>query len=95
MEFIFSMFLLLIMIFSLARVFLWAGIDVGNRQRAHEASLTQSIDVDYHLSCANWVYYPGGDFCICVELGPPTNGPMLQIDPFFYYPSKLKAYWEG
>ena len=27
--------------------------------------------------------------------GPPGNGPLKQIDPYFYKPIKMNAIWEG
>ncbi len=43
LEFTFSMVILVLLIMGLIKVFLWTGIDLAERRKAHERVLTQTL----------------------------------------------------
>ncbi len=89
LEFTFCMIILFLMMYGIIMVFRWVGLDLGQRQHAHEAVLTAPIDSRYG-QCVNFVL-PGG----CVEQRAVEAGPLSQIDPYFYTPEKMNAVWTG
>ena len=68
------MIILFLMMYGAIMVFRWVGLDLGQRQQAHEAVLTAPVDSGYSRV---------------------TEGPLKQIDPYFYTPAKMNAVWEG
>jgi len=92
MEFIFSMMVLLLMIYGTMMVFRWTGVDLGNRRVAHDTILLRNINEDYSVTCD-----PNGlVFGICTTFWEQaTEGPIEQIDPYFHRVSRMNAIWDG
>ena len=89
-EFVFCMIILFLMMYGAIMVFRWVGLDLGQRQQAHEAVLTSEIDFTYG-QCAGsdlWGICVGGEV-------PVERGPLTQIDPYFYQPGSMNAVWSG
>lgn len=103
MEFIFCMVILFLMIFAVIRALRWAGVDMVERRRAHDALLTSDIDESWSdCNVCNFSNPPGctgcdGGLlpCVCEELGTFAEGPLKQIDPYFYKPIKMNLIWNG
>lgn len=93
LEFAFCMIILFLMMYAIVMIFRWVGLDLGQRQQAHQAVLEQDIDLQYG-QCLG-----GRD--LITRICPPVNdvaverGPLTQIDPFFYQPGAMNAVWEG
>ena len=102
LEFAFCMIILFLMMYGIIMVFRWVGLDLGQRQQAHEAVLTAGIDTAYG-SCALWTCASYDDSGSCVAWAAPCllddrpveRGPLSQIDPYFYTPSAMNAVWAG
>ncbi len=60
-EFAFCMIILFLMMYGVVMVFRWVGLDLGQRQQAHEDLLTTDIDASY------------GSGSVPVERGPLTQ----------------------
>jgi hypothetical protein len=93
-EFTFSMVITLIMIYSIIRIFTWTGTSVGDTQKTHESMLAATIDESYSTCIA--YDEQCGSHCIdvCTAVDPnPTDGPAVQLAPFFTYPSSMNALW--
>ncbi len=89
LEFIFSMMIIIVMGYTLVRILLWGGMELGNRQRGHESTLSKDVSRSAY-ACKQW----SGPPVHCISIGfNPDGGPMSQIDPYFYSPSSMKAYW--
>ncbi len=87
-EFTFCMIILFLMMYGIIMIFRWVGLDLGQRQQAHEAVLTAEIDHSY----GDCVF---GFLGTCLSHKPVEPGPLNQIDPYFYTPAKMKAVWAG
>ena len=91
LEFAFCMIILFLMMYGIIMIFRWVGLDLGQRQQAHQAVLEQSIDLQYGQCTVSVWPFP------C----PPANwvaverGPLTQIDPYFYTPTPMNAVWTG
>ena len=91
LEFVFCMIVLFLMMYAVIMIFRWVGLDLWQRQQAHQAVLEQGIDLQYG-QCTG-----GMMFGVC----PPGNtvaverGPLTQIDPYFYTPTTMNAVWSG
>ncbi len=90
LEFTFCMIVLFLMMYAIVMIFRWVGLDLGQRQQAHEDLLTTDIDPNY------------GDCLVfnmttmnCDDLRPIESGPLTQIDPYFYTPDAMNAVWMG
>lgn len=88
-EFTFCMIILFLMMYAIVMVFRWVGLDLGQRQQAHEAVLTTGIDPNYGQCVAEDL---SGD---CTDYRNVTRGPLTQIDPYFYTPTTMNAVWSG
>ncbi|MBI5150909.1 MAG: pilus assembly protein [Candidatus Omnitrophica bacterium] len=88
-EFAFCMIILFLMMYGIIMVFRWVGLDLGQRQQAHEAVLTAEIDPAYG-TCVSWDMFGS-----CTDSAPVERGPLSQIDPYFYTPAKMNAVWDG
>lgn len=51
-EFTFCMIILFLMMYGIVMVFRWAGLDLSQREAAHDALLTYPIDEDYGVASA-------------------------------------------
>ena len=89
LEFTFCMIIILLMIFGITKVFIWSGREYAERSIAHDRTLYLPIDRNYGSCIA---YTPWG---ACLAYGPVGNGPLKQIDPYFYTPIKMNAIWKG
>ena len=89
LEFAFCMIILFLMMYGIIMIFRWVGLDLGQRQKAHESVLTAPIDSQYG-QCVTFVPFVG-----CTEWRAVEAGPLSQIDPYFYTPAKMNAVWEG
>ena len=100
LEFAFCMIILFLMMYGIIMVFRWVGLDLGQRQQAHQAVLEAPIDLQYG-QCVVWSQCCGGVGGACFPCAPCLNkrsvtaGPLSQIDPYFYTPAKMNAVWEG
>ena len=90
LEFTFCMIILFLMMYGIVMVFRWVGVDLGQRQQAHEAVLISPIDDAYGQCTLPFGLCPGG-----LGVVPVERGPLTQIDPFFYQPGPMNAVWEG
>ena len=93
LEFTFCMIILFLMMYGIIMVFRWVGLDLGQRQQAHQAVLEQDIDNKYG-QCAAWDYTDPFN-PICADFRNVTRGPLTQIDPYFYTPTSMNAVWAG
>lgn len=86
LEFTFCMIVILIMIYGVIKVFHWAGMDLVERQRAHEAILIrESIITD---PCGIIIF----GICFPVTF---DDSPRQQINPDFYAPVRMNTIWDG
>lgn len=92
LEFVFCMIILFLMMYGIVMVFRWVGLDLGQRQRAHDAQLVSEIDPNYG-QCVGGGFI-GGLFVPCIGVSE-TRGPLNQIDPYFYSPTPMNAVWAG
>ena len=103
-EFAFCMIILFLMMFGIVMAFRWVGLDLGQRQQAHQALLEADIDPNYgqclavNGDCLG--FDPDSGVCAsfnndCVDFRDVTRGPLTQIDPFFYTPESMNAVWDG
>ena len=76
-EFTFCMIILFLMMYGMVMAFRWAGLDLTNRETAHEGLLMTDEVVEDYPSTA------------------PGDGPLRQIDGYFYQPAKMNAVWAG
>ena len=76
-EFTFSMIIVMLMMFSLIKIFGWTGIDLVERRIGHDTTLRQAVNAPDYTSAT---------------IG---DGPLGQIDPYFYQPVKMNAIWRG
>ena len=88
LEFTFCMIILFLMMYRIIMVFRWVGLDLGQRQKAHEALLTSPIDPNYGR-CTTWV------LGVCTSYVNEVTGPLTQIDPHFSTPAPMNAVWSG
>ena len=99
LEFAFCMVVLFLMMYGLIMVFRWVGLDLGQRQQAHDTLLRTDI-VDSYGGCASFdaacelITYAGDPAC-CIQWSTEADGPLRQIDPYFYKPTRMNAVWEG
>ena len=89
LEFTFCMIIVLLMLFGLTKVFTWVGRDYAGRSMAHDSTLTTSVIQSYG-SCT--AYDVNG---VCTAHSTMADGPMKQIDPYFYTPVKMNAIYSG
>lgn len=94
LEFAFCMVVLFLMMYGLIMVFRWVGLDLGQRRQAHDELLITDITQDYG-ECL--VYGPFGASCLIWSSDPSAvaDGPLKQVDPYFYKPTRMNAVWEG
>lgn len=90
LEFTFCMIILFLMMYGIIMVFRWVGLDLGQRQKAHDTVLTQAIDTAYGSSVTTW---NGTDFVTTSTA--VERGPLTQIDPYFYTSESMNAVWAG
>ncbi len=90
LEFVFCMIILFLMMYGIIMIFRWVGLDLGQRQQAHEAVLTADIDLFYGR-CVAEEPLTG----LCLDSRAVERGPLTQIDPFFYQPGSMNAVWAG
>lgn len=93
MEFVFSMMVLLIMLYGTMMVFRWTGIDLGFRRLSHDQMLNKPVNDSYNAPCDRTFGIP--PFEICLDWGQATEGPIEQIDPYFYKVTPMNAIWDG
>ena len=90
LEFTFCMIILFLMMYGIIMVFRWTGVDLGQRQQAHEAVLTTAIDPLYgQCVMMNMITHT------CMSNVAVERGPLTQIDPYFYTPTPMNAVWDG
>ncbi len=89
LEFAFCMVVLFLMMYGLIMVFRWVGLDLGQRQQAHDALLTTDI-VESYGGCVAYDMWG-----VCTAWSTEADGPLRQIDPYFYKPTRMNAVWEG
>ena len=100
LEFVFCMIILFLMMFAIVMIFRWVGLDLGQRQQAHDALLESDIDPDYGV-CVTTCTDPDPAACLTAFFANVTTctaverGPLTQIAPFFYQPAPMNAVWEG
>ena len=94
LEFTFCMIILFLMMYGIVMVFRWVGLDLGQRQQAHETLLTTDIVEDYG-ECAISIPFMGGCVVWSLNSAVVAAGPLSQIDPFFYQPGPMNAVWRG
>lgn len=92
-EFTFCMIIVFLMIYAIMKIVQWTGLDMVNRRAAHDEVLTSTIVEDYG-GCVTPCVWP---MVGCCDADPTdiTDGPMRQIDPYFYRPMKMNAVWDG
>ncbi len=99
LEFTFCMIIVFLMMYGLFMVFRWTGIDLAGRRKAHDALLTTSVHRSYSPSCIESHQYTESDgdvVTVCDRLSDTiskSDGPLKQIEPFFYKPAKINAVW--
>ena len=89
LEFVFCMIVLFLMMYAVIMIFRWVGLDLGQRQQAHDALLISTIDDDYG-KCAVFTICTASNY-----IAPVERGPLSQIDPYFYTPEAMNAVWTG
>lgn len=90
LEFAFCMIILFLMMYAIIMIFRWVGVDLGQRQQAHETALQGPIDDNYGRCVVYDVAWS------CLGITPVERGPLSQIDPYFYTStSPMNAVWEG
>ena len=94
-EFTFCMIVIFLMIYAIMMVLRWVGVDLAERRLAHEEQLRVGVEEDYgscslYDTCA-WTC-PGGGCCLTYSSNF-SDGPLRQIDPYFYTPTKINAVW--
>ena len=89
-EFMFSMIVVLLMIYALVMIFRWGGIDLIGRRQSHESKLLVQIN-EHYGACRqfNMVTYT------CDEWFDIHSGPMQQLDPNFCRVVPMNAIWTG
>jgi len=87
LEFIFSMIIILLMIFGTMMVFRWTGLDLAERRIAHDSLLTSPTIGSYGDCIVFDTVFPFP----CIQWSTAADGPLKQIDPFFYRPIKMNA----
>ena len=58
LEFAFCMIILFLMMYGIIMIFRWVGLDLGQRQQAHQAVLEAPIDLAYGQGAVNVVRGP-------------------------------------
>jgi hypothetical protein len=93
------MIIVFFMIYGLAKVFVWTGRDLAERTNAHDALLTTAITRDYG-TCAEWLvsasidsWILSADLGVGCEYVDVSDGPIRQVEPYFYTPVKMGAVW--
>ena len=90
LEFAFCMIIVLLLIYAAIMIFRWSGLDLAFRRSAHDHVLTDPIVEDWG-SCL--LYDVNG--IICLKLSYFYDGPVRQIDDFFFKPLHMNAIWDG
>lgn len=90
MEFTFCMIVLLLMIYGLLQIFQWTGLDLADRRKAHDALLTTDITPDYGECLVPGMFGVG---CMVWNPSAAADGPLKQIDPYFYQGRSMNAVW--
>jgi hypothetical protein len=88
LEFTFCMIIVLLMLFGLTKVFTWVGRDYAGRSAAHDSTLTMGV-VESYGGCLTYVNF------VCTQWSTMADGPMKQVDPYFYTPVKMNAIYAG
>ena len=88
LEFTFCMIIVLLMLYGLTKVFTWVGRDYAGRSMAHDSTLTMPIMQSY----GGCMTYVNG---VCTQFSTMADGPMKQVDPYFYTPVKMNAIYAG
>lgn len=91
-EFTFCMIIIMLMIYGLIMILRWTGVDLAERERAHESQLTTPIIEDYG-QCLVW--NTDSIPFVCLQTTTMANGPLKQLDEHFYLPTPMNAVWEG
>ena len=91
MEFLFSMVIVLLMIYALIMIFRWTGLDLVGRRQAHENKLVTNINENYGVCNGFDSGFPPS----CISWVDPNSGPMQQLDPYFYKHVPMNAVWGG
>ncbi len=106
MEFTFCMIVALLMIYGMAMIFRWVGMDFAGRRVGYENSLFSNVVEEYGI-CLEWDDEPSGcleasgDVCLwtpccpCLDLSTPEDGPLKQLEGSFYTPARMNAVWGG
>lgn len=97
LEFVFCMVVLFLMMFAIVMIFRWVGLDLGQRQQAHDALLESDIDPEYGVcvTTCGFTDVDGNCFNEVTNCTAVERGPLTQIDPFFYQPTPMNAVWTG
>ena len=93
LEFTFCMIIVLLIIFGITKVFIWSGREYAGRSAAHDSALLLSIDPNYG-DCNEYGPIVNG-VTPCLDWSDAGDGPLRQINPYFYAPGKMNAIWKG
>ncbi len=108
-EFAFAMIVLLIMTFSTIAIFRWVGVDLAQRRRSHDFLLRTNVDENWGQQACTTTDICNAAFCgtaacppctflistmVCVWLSDVFDGPLRQIDPYFYEPVDMNAVYD-
>ncbi len=75
LEFVFSLMVVLLLLYAVVKVFSWTGSSLVERRKAHDQKLTTPISEEFNPSTQM------------------SQGPLNQIDPFYYKKKKVRAVW--
>lgn len=90
MEFTFCMIVALLMIYGMAMVFRWTGMDLAGRRIVYENSLFADVDPSYGI-CIRFDLLTGD--CLEWSSEGKEEGPLKQLESSFYTPAKMNAVW--
>ena len=104
-EFMFCMIIVFLLIYGVLMIFRWTGLDLLERRRAHDSLLYKPIVQDWGTCLVCDVGNPPGCSCSCffflcipcgcLQWSDVGDGPIKQIDPYFYKPIKMNAVFNG
>ncbi len=95
-EFMFCMIVIFLMIYAIMMVLRWVGSDLAERRGAHDAQLRNNAVVQNYRQCTLYDMDVGtcplGGCCLQYDSNF-SDGPIKQLDPYFYTPIKINAVW--
>ncbi|VAX38282.1 hypothetical protein MNBD_UNCLBAC01-1583 [hydrothermal vent metagenome] len=91
LEFTFCMIVVFLMIYGVVKIFQWTGLDLAQRRITHDQKLVAGINTAWG-QCKTW---DSNMPPRCLAYFRDEEGPLNQIDPYFYEPVRMNAVWDG